>query len=93
MTIGDYPLYFQLCNEGDSVELDAEPFSYSCLIIRKLRYDDEGNISTINEFGRAICNDICCSDCILKSQCVTNKQGAAKAIVAHIKDNHPEQFI
>ena len=93
MTIGDYPLYFQLCNEGDSVDLDAEPFSYSCLIIRKPQLDDEGNIVTINEFGRALCNDICCSDCILKPQCVTNKQGQSKSIVAYVKDNNPELFI
>lgn len=93
MQIGDYPLYFKICNYGDDIELDAEPFSYSCLIIRKPKFDDDGNISTINEFGRAVCNDICCSDCILQPQCVTTKQGQVKSITAYIRDNYPDEFI
>lgn len=93
MQIGDYPLYFKICNEGDDIKLDAEPFSYSCLIVRKEKYDDEGNLASIREFGNAICNDICCSDCVLQPQCVTAKQGQTKAISTYIRNNYPEQFI
>lgn len=93
MQIGDYPLYFKTCKYGADIELDAEPFSYSCLIIHKEGYDDEGNLASIHEFGNAICNDICCSDCVLQPQCVTAKQGQTKSIYAYIRDNYPEQFV
>lgn len=93
MQIGDYPLYFKICNHGSGIELDAEPFSYSCLIIRKEVHDDEGNIASISEFGNAICNDICCSDCVLQPSCKTAKHGQAKAITDYVKENYPDQFI
>ena len=93
MQIGDYPLYFKICNYGADVELDAEPFSYSCLILRKEVHDDEGNVASISEFGNAICNDICCSDCILQPSCKTAKHGQAKAIIDYVKYNYPDQFI
>ena len=93
MQIGDYPLYFKICNYGDDIELDAEPFSYSCLVIRKEVHDDAGNIASISEFSNAICNDICCSDCILQPQCVTAKQGQAKSITDYIRYNYPDEFI
>lgn len=93
MQIGDYPLYFKICNYGDDIELDAEPFSYSCLVIRKEVHDDEGNIASISEFSNAICNDICCSDCLVKPSCKDQKLGQSKAIMLYVKDNFPEIYI
>ena len=95
MTIGDYPLYVTRCDydQKDSATVDSEPFSYSCLILVKTQLDENGNVSSITELGRAICNDICCSDCLIKSSCKDQKLGQSKAIMLYVKDNFPEIYI
>lgn len=94
MHIGDYPLYFRRLDyeNKDSVDFNEEPFSYSCIILLKTTIDDNGEPS-VAEFGRAFCNDICCSDCVLQPSCKTAKHGQAKAITDYVKENYPDQFI
>ena len=95
MFIGDYPLYFKRLNyeNKDDVDFNEEPFSYSCLIVLKTSISDDDEAPEVAEFGRAFCNDICCSDCILQPSCKTAKHGQAKAIIDYVKYNYPDQFI
>ena len=95
MYIGDYPCYFKRCDyeDKDSVDFNEEPFSYSCLIVLKTSLIPDSDETSVAEFSRAVCNDICCSDCVLQPQCVTAKQGQTKSITAYIRDNYPDEFI